>query len=174
MILTGDEITQQFGAGRIKITEFDSSNVTTNSYDLRLGRKLLRYTGEILDPRVDNPYEVFDIPDAGYDLEPGDFVLGETQEEFGSAHYVPKIHARSGTARLGLFVHITADLIDIGAFGKSTLQLYATLPVRLYPLMPIAQVTFWRPFGDIILYQGKYQGSTGPISSQTWRSTRLS
>jgi len=34
--------------------------------------------------------------------------------------------------------------------------------------MQIAQVSFWQPKGDITLYQGKYQGSTGPKTSLSY------
>lgn len=169
MILTGREIQRQHGEGRVRISEFDPLRVTTNSYDLRLGSRLLRYTGQVLDPRIDNPHELFTIPPEGFVMQPGDFLLGETAEALGSDHYVPLIHAKSGTARLGLFVHITADLIDIGSYGKSTLQLYATLPVVLHAGMELAQVTFWRPHGEISLYRGKYLGTDRPLPSQSWR-----
>lgn len=169
MILTGNEIAKEHASSRIGISDFDANRATTNSYDLLLGRKILRYTAEVLDPRQENSYEMLEIPDEGYQLNAGDFVLGETNEMIGSDHYVPLIHAKSGTARLGLFVHVTADLIDIGSYGKSTLQLFATLPVTIYPMMPIAQVTFWKPLGEIELYEGKYAGSTGPMPSLSYR-----
>ena len=70
---------------------------------------------------------------------------------------------------MGLFVHVTADLIDIGSHGVTTFQLYATLPVRIYVDMLIAQVSFWKPLGDIELYKGKYQNSTGPQPSMTYK-----
>lgn len=76
------------------------------------------------------------------------------------------IHAKSGIARLGLFVHITADLIDIGSIGNTTFQLYATKNIRIYSGMLIGQVSFWVPKGKIILYEGKYQNSIGPKASQ--------
>lgn len=169
MILTGKEIEHQHGLGRLNISGFDRSAVTTNSYDLKLGSRLLRYTESILDPKKANPYEIFEIGPQGYDMRPGDFLLGETEEKLGSNHFVPLIHARSGAARLGLFVHITADLIDIGSYGKSTLQLHATLPVRLHAGMRIAQVTFWVPKGEIRLYEGKYAGADGPLPSLAYR-----
>jgi dCTP deaminase len=169
VILTGAEIERQYEANRIKISGFDKRNLTTNSYDLHLGPLLLRYESEILDPAKDNEFEIFDIPPEGYCLDAGDFVLGHTREMIGSDHFVPLIHARSGTARLGLFVHVTADLIDIGSYGNSTLQLFPTLPVTLYRDMKIAQVTFWVPQGQIKLYEGKYAGARGPLPSLAYR-----
>lgn len=169
MILTGTEISKQVGRGRITVAPFDDVRCTTNSYDLALGNRLVVYKDEVLDPRQEPAHELRRIPEEGYVLAAGEFVLAETAERIGSDHYVPMIHAKSGTARLGLFVHVTADLIDLGFVGQSTLQLYATLPVRIWSGMLIAQVTFWRPYGRIRLYQGKYQHADGPQISRSYQ-----
>ncbi|RKE21960.1 dCTP deaminase [Streptomyces sp. TLI_171] len=169
MILTGAQIAQEVTAGRIRITPFDPARCTTNSYDLTLGRRLARYRpGQVLDPLHEPEVEYFEIPADGYPMEPGEFVLGETAEQLGSDTFVPLIHAKSGFARCGAFAHVTADLIDLGFFGHSTLQLYATLPVVLVAGMPLAQVTFWTTYGEIAdLYAGKYQGGDGPLPSRS-------
>lgn len=86
----------------------------------------------------------------------------------GSDTFVPIIRARSSIARLGLFIHVTADLIDIGSINQWTLQLHAVQPIRIYAGMLIGQVTFWCVKGDIILYHGKYQGSRGPQESKSF------
>jgi dCTP deaminase len=169
MILTGTEIAKQVRRERITVSPFDDSRCTTNSYDLALGERVVVYQDEVLDPRREPAHQVHRIPEDGYVLGGGDFVLAETAERIGSDHYVPMIHAKSGTARLGLFVHVTADLIDLGFVGHSTLQLYATLPVRIWPGMLIAQVTFWRPYGRIRLYEGKYQHADGPQISRSYQ-----
>lgn len=169
MILTGYKIIEEVKRSKIKITPFDLTKVTTNSYDLRIGRKLVKYTSKIIDPKVKSEYKTIDIPNEGILIKSGDFLLGETSEMVGSDFYVPVIHAKSGTARMGLFVHITADLIDIGYYGKFTLQLFATLPIIIYPNMLIAQVSFWKPKGKIILYKGKYQHSDSPKPSLCYK-----
>lgn len=169
MILTGQEISNQVQRGMIKISPFCEKQITTNSYDLRLGYQILKYNADVLDPKIKQEYEIFSIPKEGLMLQPGSFHLGTTLEKVGSNHFVPILHAKSGTARQGLFVHLTADLIDIGSYGNLTLQLYATLPVKVYPGMLIAQVTFWQPQGKIQLYSGKYQGSEGPRPSEIYR-----
>ncbi len=169
MILTGNKIIKEVKSGKIEITPFDKNRITTNSYDLSLGETIIRYKAEIIDPKVETPYEEIKIPSNGMVLNPEDFVLGHSNERIGSDFYVPMIHGKSGMARMGLFVHVTADLIDIGSHGVTTFQLYATLPVRLYPGILIAQVSFWVPFGDIVLYKGKYQNSTGPRPSMTYK-----
>lgn len=169
MILTGEKIIEEVKSGRIDLFPFSEDKISTNSYDLSLGTTLIRYTSEVIDPRSEPSHEEILIPKEGIVLQPGDFVLGHSVERLGSDFYVPLIHGKSGTARMGLFVHVTADLIDIGSHGVSTFQLYATLPVRIYPNMPIAQVSFWVPTGEIILYKGKYQGSIGPRPSLTYK-----
>ncbi len=166
MILTGEEIKRQVKKGNVILKPFNSKNVTTNSYDLTFGDKYLVYINKILDSARENKYKIKKIPKGGLLLKKGDFILGHSKEIIGSKKFVPLIHARSGIARLGLFVHITADLIDIGSIGNITFQLYATKNIRIYSGMLIGQVSFWVPKGKIILYKGKYQNSIGPRASQ--------
>lgn len=168
MILTGKKISHEASNGKIVLEPFCETRVTSNSYDLALGPQYIVYDNQIIDPFKKASYQLLDLPEEGIILKKGDFILCESQERVGSEHYVPIIHAKSGIARAGLFVHVTADLIDIGSMGKITFQLYATLPVRIVPGMLIGQVTFWVPEGEIVLYNGKYQGSTGPTASKTY------
>ncbi len=173
MILTANEIKKQYDLGKLTITPFKSSHLTTNSYDLCVGDKLIKYTSDVLDPRKKNDYKYIEIPDEGLILEKGSFHLGSSVEIVGSDNYVPIIHAKSGIARLGLFVHVTADLIDIGYCGNITFQFYATLPFRIYKNMKVAQVTFWVPTGEINLYNGKYQNSNGPQVSKSYQDKNI-
>lgn len=168
MILTGREISKNVEDSRIRIEPFDHARITTNSYDLTLAEEYIEYTSEILDPRKAPEYKKCTIPVEGLRLKKGDFILASSKERVGSDHFVPIIHAKSGIARMGLFVHVTADLIDIGSFGNVTFQLYATLPVKVYPGMLLGQVTFWTPKGEIKLYEGKYQNSEGPQASKIY------
>ena len=168
MILTGPEIQRQVELRRIRLSPYETGRVTTNSYDLTLSDELLCYQDECLDPTRASQARQIRIPPGGFALNKGDFFLGATVENVGSDYYVPLLHARSSVARLGLFVHVTADLIDIGFFGRLTLQLYAVTPVKLVPGMLIAQVTFWQPTGEIKLYRGKYQGAQSPVMSKSY------
>ncbi|MEU1621477.1 dCTP deaminase [Streptomyces sp. NPDC005722] len=173
MILTGREIARQHAAGRIHIDPFHEDQLNPNSYNYRLGPVVKTYRPEVLDVARPNEVETVTIPDDGMVLSPDRIYLGHTVETMGSAHYVPIIRARSGIARLGLFVHVTADLIDIGSVNQWTLQLHAVQPVRVYPGLLIGQVTFWETTGEITLYDGKYQHSQGPAESQIHRDFRL-
>ena len=153
MILTGNKITEEVLNGKIVIEPFDPAAVTTNSYDLTLGDKLV----------------MFENPDEGYEMKRGEFLLGCSNEFVGSDFYVPIVHAKSSIARLGLFIHITSGLFDIGCKCNVTFHLYATMPVRLYKNMPIAQITFWKTAGEIRLYHGKYQNDKGPVASRIYK-----
>lgn len=169
MILTGPEIAKQVESGRIVIDPFTNSQLNPNSYDFRLLDHLLVYTRRELDSATPNPYERVTIPQTGLVLDPGHIYLGATREVMGSDHYVPIIRGKSSLARLGLFINITADLIDLGSINRWTLQLHAIQPLRIYPGMLIGQVTFWVPDGRHVLYNGKYQGSMGPRASESFR-----
>jgi dCTP deaminase len=174
MILTGREIRAQIERRRIQFEPFSADMLNPNSVDLRLGRTLLAYTDETIDPSVASSVREMTIPDDGLVLEAGSFVLGCTEERLGSAHYVPLLHGKSSTARAGLFVHVTADLIDLGSFGQLTLQMHPLLNIRIFKGMRIAQVSFWRCMGEIDLYEGKYQGSRGPQASRIHEDWSLS
>ncbi|PZG45878.1 dCTP deaminase [Spongiactinospora gelatinilytica] len=169
MILTGAEITRQHEQGRITIDPFATGQVNPNSYNFRLGPTIKTYTSDILDVARPNPVRTLTIGANGLVLQPDRIYLGHTVEVMGSDHYVPIIRARSSVARLGLFVHVTADLIDIGSHNQWTLQLHAVQPLRVYANLLIGQVTFWRVHGDITLYDGKYQGARGPRESEIHR-----
>lgn len=166
MILTGNEITKQVKKGKIQIENFDESRVTTNSYDVALGDELIIYTGKVIDPRKENPYKIVKIPKNGYKLNKGDFVVGHTAEKIGSTKFVPIIHGKSSIARLGLFAHITADLMDTGFYGNATLHLYATLPIKIYKGMLIGQISFWTTKGKISMYKKVGKNKKAPENSK--------
>lgn len=169
MILTGNSISAAVRASEITLEPFSEQKVTTNSYDLTLGDNLVIYEDEILDPKIKPKTREFRIADEGHVMNRGDFLLGSSQELVGSDHYVPIVHAKSSIARLGLFIHITSGLFDIGGICNVTFHLYSTMPIRIFRGMPIAQVTFWKTYGEIDLYKGKYKGDRGIAPSRIYR-----
>jgi dCTP deaminase len=169
MILTGPEIIRQHGLGAIRIDPFNLDQVNPNSYNFRLGRTVKVYKNDVLDPKIRQTTVSIEIPDEGLVLDSARIYLAHTEEVMGSDRFVPIIHGRSSTARMGLFVHITADLIDIGSYNQWTLQLHAVQPVRIFRGMLIGQVTFWCVQGEISLYAGRYQGAMGPRESESYR-----
>ncbi|MDR2781271.1 MAG: dCTP deaminase [Holosporaceae bacterium] len=168
MILTGSEILKNVKNNKITINPFYASQLTPNSYDFTLGSRLIVYNNYILDAKKDNEAREIIIPESGITLATGTIYLGHTQEVIGSDYFVPIIRGRSSIGRLGLFINITADLIDLGSINQLTLQLNAVQPVTIYPGMQIGQVTFWMPYGEIKKYDGRYKGSNGPVASKMY------
>lgn len=170
MILTWNQIKTEYESGKIFISNFQEYYITTNSYDLTLWNQFIRYDEKVLDIKKENKHSFFELSDhKPLMLKKWDFLLWSSKEMIGSDYYVPIIHNKSSIARLGLFIHITADLIDIWSIGAITFQLYATLPVTIYPWMLIAQVSFWKTKWTIQLYQWKYQNSSGPRPSYSFK-----
>lgn len=165
MILSGKAIRAAVDSGEIVIEPFDETRVGTNSYDFALGDRCLQYVDEQLDARRPNATVESRIGPEGIVLEPSRLYLFNTREVMGSRRYVPIIRGRSSTGRLGIFIDITADLIDIGSINSWTLQLHAVCPVRVRPGMVIGQVTFWQVNGEVDLYAGKYGQRTSPVPS---------
>jgi len=162
VILTGEEIVAERERGRIVVDPFDPGQVNPNSYNFRLGRQCRVYSKYPLDPRVPNEDDEIELDDDGFLLEPGRLHLCCTMEILGSEYYAPTFAARSSVARLGLFINLSASLGDIGYIGQWTLQLFSIHPLWVYPGMEIGQMMWWRPQGEIVLYEGKYQSSQGP------------
>lgn len=169
MILSGSKIEKCVKKNTIDIRPFNKSQINPNSYNYRLGDYLKVYDEKVLDSKRKLKTKIIKIPDEGIVLYPDKIYLGFTEEIFGSDKYVPVITGRSSTGRLGLFVQITSDLVDIGFHGQLTLQLHSTHPVRVYKGMEIGQVMFWKICGKINLYEGKYQNSDGPRETEVWR-----
>jgi dCTP deaminase len=165
MILTGAAITDAVRKGDIVIRPFRKSAVGPNSYDFRLGKRCRVYQQRTLDVSRENRTRLLRIPDSGLMLRPSTIYLVNTMETMGSTKFVPIIRGRSSVGRLGLFIDITADLIDLGSINQWTLQLHCVQPIRIYPGMLIGQVTFWKTFGRRSLYRGKYRNRRSPVAS---------
>ncbi|NOR61555.1 MAG: dCTP deaminase [Rhodobacteraceae bacterium] len=169
MILTGNEITNQVRNGNIVISPFSEDRVNPNSYNFTLADKLDVYEEGEIDVRKQKPTRRIHIGPEGYVLTPGRLYLASTVEVLGSDSFVPTYAARSSVARLGMFINLSAPLGDIGFIGCWTLQLLAMNSIRLYAGMPIGQMMFWQVKGNIDLYDGKYQGARGPLSSRIYQ-----
>ncbi len=169
MILSGLKIEEEVKNGKITIDPFNKNDINPNSYNYTLGDYIKVYVNDILDSKCKQEVKKVPIPDEGLVLEPNKVYLGYTNEIIGSDYYVPTITGRSSTGRLGLFVQITSDLVDVGFTGRLTLQMHATQPVKIYKGMKIGQIMFWKIYGDVELYKGKYQNSKEPRESEVWR-----
>lgn len=168
-LLTGPEIEYAVDEGLITIDPFVKENVGPNSVDLRLADDIRRYAlkSTYIDSRARTPnMRRLATHNGGYRLTPGKLYLARTVETVGSDHYVPTIEGRSSMGRLGVQVHMTAGIGDMGFHGTFTLEIHVTHPVILYPGQRVAQVLFWTTQGARRLYQGRYQNQVNPVESR--------
>lgn len=187
MILSGRGIVAARARGEIDIEPWEDSRVNPNSYNVRLGKRLVAYglvqhpggplraaastSPPLMDLRsAPAPGMVIDIPEEGHVLLPGVLYLGHTMERTRSGYpWVPLLEGRSSVGRRGLAVHVSAGFGDVGFDGEWTLELSAILPVRVYAGAEVAQVYFVRVEGEADLYKGKYQGQAGPVAARADR-----
>jgi dCTP deaminase len=182
MILSDGTIRRLLAERRIVIDPLEEIHIQPASVDVRLGDAFLtfrRHTTSDIDPwqTNDNLMERVTVPEGEpFILHPGEFVLGTTLERLTLADdVVARIEGKSSLGRLGLLIHATAGFIDPGwTNGQITLELsnVAPLPIRLWPTMKIAQLSFARmdapaerPYGHPAL-GSKYQGQSGPVASR--------
>lgn len=169
-ILTGHEIKMQNAGGGLKISPFNEAQLGPNSYNVRLGDRLLVYTEAVLNMRQENRVREMVIPPEGLVLKPGRLYLGSTIEWIDCRGYVPFIEGRSSTARLGLLSHLAAGVGDIGFSGCLTFEFVCAHPVRVYAGAEIAQIVFHTTEGLVLdRYRGKYCGFTGPVASRIYK-----
>jgi dCTP deaminase len=154
MILSGREIQKLIGK-EIFIDPFSLDQLNPNSYNLRLHYELLVYENELLDMKKDNAIKKVIIPEEGFILEPNRLYLGRTVETIKTEHHVPKLEGRSSIGRLGIMVHLTAGLGNIGSSGHWTLELACIQPVRIYPNVAICQIYFEDIKGEYDIYKSK-------------------
>jgi dCTP deaminase len=169
MILTGSEILKEVKLGRITIKPFLKKNINPNSYNYRLGNKLLIIKDRIIDPKKNATTEEVSLINGGWLLKPSRLYLGYTMESIGSEYYVINLIGRSSIGRLGLFLQITSDLGNLGKSHCWTLELKVIQPLWVYPGMKIGQICFWKPFGSKKFnYFSKYWRYSLPRSSEMY------
>ncbi|MCS7029065.1 MAG: dCTP deaminase [Bacteroidia bacterium] len=176
MILTDAQILAEIEKGNIKIEPFDRNCLGTNSYDVHLSKHLAIYRDEILDAKKHNPVIHFEIPEEGYILLPNRLYLGSTIEYTETFNAVPFLEGKSSVGRLGIDIHATAGKGDIGFCNHWTLEISVTQPVRVYAGMPIGQLIYFRPMGEVLQYYckkptAKYaERSPLPKESMMWKN----
>ncbi len=171
-----------------KIDPYDAASQQPISYDVHLGPHALlhrfdrMHVGSIdpskpmfkMHPEI-IPYSN-DMQGRQFVIGAGMFMLGETTEKITLSKYVAaELMGKSTLGRLGLFIHVTAGLVDPGwgmhddpalEGARLTVELYnaSPYPIRLWAGMPIGQLVFTyinegvaRPYGHADL-KNHYQG----------------
>lgn len=153
MILTGSKIKEEVKNGSITIKPFSEDQLNPNSYNYRLGGKI-----KVFDGFIDNKstFNEVVIPKEGFILEPGKMYLTTTEEVIGSSKYAISLIGRSSMGRYGFFLQCSANLGHTTSRHKWTLEIVASMPIKLYPGMIIGQVSFWRNSGELKKYTGRY------------------
>jgi dCTP deaminase len=175
MILAGKELRERIEQGNIGFDpQIGPEQIGTSSVDLRLGPVLVHPQRDkfrnfrLTEGRI--PAELFgirqEIPSGGYNLKPGELVLGSTLEVVKLPNDLAgRLEGRSGFARLGLMVHVTSAHIDPGFTGVIVLEMYNLSPntLVLEPLTPIAAIVLAKlsePLAEG--YSGRFSGQATP------------
>lgn len=153
MILTGRKIIEEINKGDITIRPFCADQINPNSYNYRLGKSIKVFCGFNGNKAF---FKKINIPLSGYILKPGQMYLANTNEIIGSSKYAMSLIGRSSIGRYGLFLQVSANLGHTTSSHKWTLELVATKSIKIFPGMIIGQVSFWKNFGYIKKYDGRY------------------
>lgn len=92
----------------------------------------------------------------GYELKTNTLYIGYTYESIGSTKYAMSLIGRSSIGRYGLFMQLSDDLGHIGENGSRTLEILASLPIKIYYKMNVGQVSFWIIQGEITPNENYY------------------
>ncbi len=141
-MLSDKEILKKIKEEKIIIKPFEENKLGSNSYDVHLSKHLAVYQDKILDAKKHNKIRHFEIPKDGFLLKPGELYLGSTAEYTETKDTVPILDGKSSTGRLGMDIHATAGIGDVGFCGHWTLEISVIKPVYVYPNMPIGQLIY--------------------------------
>ena len=117
MILSDATIKHYLSTGQIQIfPEFNPADIRPAGIRLHLGSELLiPVAGQRVDleAQEDIEFDRVTIPEDGFILRPGQFVLGTTHERFQVPRdIVCHVEGRSTVVRVGLAIHCTSGIID--------------------------------------------------------------
>jgi len=177
MILSDSAILEQVKTGNIIIRPFKRENLGSNSYDVCLSKNLAVYESDELDAKKHNTIKHFEIPEDGFVMMPGELYLGSTHEYTETHKHLPILDGKSSVGRLGIDIHATAGIGDVGFKGYWTLELSVTKPVRVYAGMLIGQIIYYVVEGEVLnsydkKVDAKYsQQEHLPVESMMWKNS---
>ena len=155
MILSDRDIKKAIELGKIKINPQPdySCQLGSCSLDLKLGDtfKIFNHSSfAYIDPKkkYDDSQLMTEIKIKKGDsfiIQPGDFVLAVTEENFEIADdLMARIEGRSSLGRMGIIIHSTAAVFNPGWRGKAVMEVgnLGRIAVKLYPGMRICALVF--------------------------------
>jgi dCTP deaminase len=174
MILTDREIQIFIASAQLKITPEPSADAySSTSLDLTLdepGEAWKKLPGQPVRPNAAGyNYKQLEarkqkVSLNGYHFEPNTLLLGWTRETVIlplTSRIAARVEGKSGLARLGLLVHMTAPTIHAGFIGQIQLEMcnLGPYPIILDVGMPICQLVFEITFGTPSKgYVGQFAG----------------
>lgn len=145
--------------------------IQPSSVDLRLGTEfqvVKKAKFEFLDLLKSQPEAEIDVseymenihipPDGKFILHPGEFALACTLEYMVLPNdLVGRLEGKSTWGRVGLQIHSTAGFVDPGFQGSLTyeLQNVGSVPIPLFPGLPLSQICFYTATSTFIPYLKK-------------------
>ena len=175
-MLSDNEIKKGIKNKTILMQPYDEKNLGSNSYDVHLSKFLAVYENHELDAKKHNKIKHFEIPEEGFVLQPGELYLGSTSEYTETLKTVSFLEGKSSTGRLGIAIHATAGVGDIGFCGHWTLEITVTKPVRVYANMPIGHILYQKICGKVNNPYNKKKGAKynnqgiKPKESMMWKN----
>lgn len=192
-LLSDRDINSAILAGELRIIPLIDSDLQVRGsvIDLRLGHNFEVFHSNVprlIDPMLPPMDDAGDSVEIdidftnGIEIGPGQFILAHTLEYIKlPLDVAAQIEGRSSFARLGLQVHMTANLVEAGFDGCLTLEILNSGPstIKLYPGMRIAQLRFYRfvtppryPYG--IAGENKYRGRLSHNKGQQFSDWEVS
>jgi dCTP deaminase len=144
MIINTEKINKLLSSKELIVEGVEKCNEP--SITIHFGTLLKRYKSNvILDPTKDNSEFIEEIimPESGYILEPGEFVLISSQEQITmSKNHLGYLITRTALAKVGLQSHLCSPHIDPGMTLHVTFELKnnANNQVVIYPKMAAAKM----------------------------------
>lgn len=151
MILSNKDIEEYLKKKIIKISPFCKDQLGQASVDLSLSDEWAIFKKELYGKEIDLDKISFkkatkSLKADSILLKHGEMALAKTCEKITLPSYIMgKLSGRSRYARMGLFVHITSDLIQPGSNNHQVLEILNSAPfdIVLYKGMRISQVVFY-------------------------------
>lgn len=144
------------------IVPFDPELLQPGTYDMNLDNEIIIKQQDPLKPKQIRNIKL-DLNEDIVELQPNGLALASTVETVNIPNYLQgKVEGKSSIGRLGLFIVITAGVLDAGFKGQITLELYnaSPVPIRLndFNHKPFCQVAFHELDEPVVeSYNGHYQ-----------------